>query len=281
MKKYILNFGYSFFLLILILIVFVPYFTNDFLDLREKKEKEENYQRMLKEEEAIKQAKKYAEDKIYLTGKFDPSKREDFVLIPEEYNIGGYNMYLRKETLNAFEKMAEVAMKDGVELNITSATRNFESQRDLWNNKWQGVTFVDGKDLSKSIPDGQERFQKILEYSAVPGASRHHWGTDIDINSVTPKFFETVEGIKVYDWLKINAPLFGFCQTYNEKGGNRLSGYNEEKWHWSYLPLARDFTQEYKRLIKDEDIKGFLGEEHVLGENLINNYVLSINPDCV
>ena len=188
---------------------------------------------------------------------------------------------LRKEVLDAFLKMAEVAQKDGVELNVTSATRNFDYQKEIWNNKWTGISFVDGKDLSKSIQDGFERFEKILEYSAVPGASRHHWGTDIDINSVIPKFFETGEGKKVYEWLKINAPLFGFCQTYNEKNEERLTGYNEEKWHWSYLPISRELTQKYKKLIKDEDIKGFLGDEFVAQENLINNYVLAINPDCI
>ncbi|MSU44820.1 D-alanyl-D-alanine carboxypeptidase family protein [Candidatus Nomurabacteria bacterium] len=214
-------------------------------------------------------------------GKFDPAQRQDFVLIPAEYNIAGYKIYLRKETLYAFEKMAENAAKDQIELNITSATRNFDSQRDLWNKKWGGATLVDGKDLSKIIPDEQERFEKILEYSAVPAISRHHWGTDIDINSVTPKFFETEKGKKVYEWLTINAPLFGFCQTYTLKGSDRPTGYNEEKWHWSYLPLSKDFTQKYKNLIKDEDIKGFDGDEYAPFLNLINDYVLSINPECI
>ena len=276
-KKYILA-GLLFASIFLILF---PYFTSDFLDLRQKQENVENQQRLLREQEAIKKAKKEAEEKIYLMGKFDPLVREDFALVPKEFNIGGYKMYLRKETLSAFEGMAKAAMKDGIELNITSATRNFDYQKEIWNNKWTGATLVDGKDLSKSVLDGRERFEKILEFSAVPGTSRHHFGTEIDINSVTPKFFETPEGEKVYAWLKVNAPLFGFCQTYNEKGSNRMSGYSEEKWHWSYLPISRTLTQDYPNLIKEEDIKGFLGDEYAAGENLIKNYVLSINPDCL
>jgi len=39
--------------------------------------------------------------------------------------------------------------------------------------------------------------------------------------------------------------------------------------------------EEYKNLIKDEDIKGFWGDEYVATFNLINDYVLSINPDCI
>ena len=233
---------------------------------------------MLLEQE---RAQKEAEEKIYLLGKFDPALREDFRLVGEEFNIGEHKMYLRKEALVAFLNMAEAAAKDSVELKITSATRNFDYQRNLWNNKWTGVTLVESKDLSKSIPLGLERFKKILEYSAAPGTSRHHWGTEIDINSITPKFFETEKGEMVYEWLQANAPRFGFCQTYNLKGSARGTGYNEEKWHWSYLPLSQTFTQEYKNLIKDTDISGFNGDEYVPSLNLINDYVLAVNPDCI
>src|ERR1035437_3975815 len=190
-------------------------------------------------------------------------------------------MYLRKETLDAFLKMQDAADEDNVDLKIASATRNFDYQKNLWNNKWTGVTLVDGKNLSKSIPDGLERFKKILEYSAVPGTSRHHWGTDIDINDANPLYFNTEQGEKEYNWLVKNALLFGFCQPYDLKDNDRPEGYNEEKWHWSYLPLAKTFTQEYKNLITDADIKGLDGDEYVAGQDLINKHVLGINPDCI
>ncbi len=277
MKKYIL----VFLLPTLIFLALFPYFTSSFLDLRQKQENEENYQKLLKEKAALKKAKKEAEDKIYLTGKFDPSQKENFSLLPAEFNIGGYKMYLRKETLSAFLKMREAAEKDGIDLKITSAARNFDYQKGLWNNKWTGIKIVDGKNLSESIPNGRERFEKILEYSAVPGTSRHHWGADIDINGAEPVYFNSPKGVKEYEWLAKNAPSFGFCQTYNLKDGIRPTGYNEEKWHWSYLPVARELTQEYKNLIKEEDIRGFLGDEYAPSFDLINDYVLSINPDCI
>lgn len=222
-----------------------------------------------KKEEQL--AKKQAEEKIYLTGKFDPTQREDFIPIPPQYTLGGNKMYLRKETLDAFLAMQDAANKDKIELKIASATRNFDYQKDFWNKKWTGLVTI----------NGLEKFKKILEYSAVPGASRHHWGTDIDINNANPAYFQTAEGKKVYKWLIQNAYQFGFCQPYDLKDDNRLEGYNEEKWHWSYLPLARIFTQEYKNLIKNEDIKDFLGDEYLSGQDLISNYVLGINSDCI
>ena len=234
-------------------------------------------QRLLQE----KQIEEEAEKKIYLMGKFDPAQREDFVPILEEYNIAGYKIYLRKETLNAFLKMASVADKDEIDLKIISATRNFDYQNSIWNKKWTGVTLVNEKNLAKNIPDGLKRFKKILEYSAVSGASRHHWGTDIDINNANPEYFKTKKGKEVYEWLAKNAKDFGFCQPYTLKDNTRPTGHNEEKWHWSYLPLAKTFTQEYKNLITDADIKGFDGDEYVSNFNLINDYALGINPDCL
>lgn len=283
-EKQFSNFILSLAILSSVFLVFFPYFTSSFLDLRQKTENGINYQKFLKEQETIKEAEKEAQQKIYLTGKFDPAQREDFVLIPAQYTLGQMNqnkMYLRKKAYEAFLKMKDVADKDEIDLKIASATRNFDYQKNIWNNKWSGVTIVDGQDLSITIPNGLERFRKILEYSAVPGTSRHHWGTEIDINGSIPLYFNEGKGEKEYEWLAKNAYLFGFCQSYNLKGSNRPTGYNEERWHWSYLPLARIFMQEYKDLTEDEDIKGFDGDEYVPSLNLINDYVLSINPDCI
>ncbi len=258
------------------IIFLIPIVTSSLLDLEQKRVNE-----LMLEQERIQNIE---QKKIYLTGKFNPAYREDFVLVPSSYvadNMSKANMYLRKETFYAYLQMKNAADLDFIALKIASATRNFDSQKEIWNNKWTEAKLVEGKNLSISLVDEQERLKKILEYSAVPGTSRHHWGTDIDINTVNLQYFETEKGKREYEWLTKNAYLFGFCQTYNLKGSIRPTGYNQEKWHWSYLPLAKVFTQEYKDLIKDEDIKGFNGDEYVPSLNLINDYILSANPDCV
>jgi hypothetical protein len=56
----------------------------------------------------------------------------------------------------------------------------------------------------------------------------------------------------------------------------REHGYNEEKWHCSYFPLASVYTQKYREIITAEDLKGFLGEKYVSELNIIENYVLGI-----
>jgi len=265
-KKYI-------FILVIVVLSGYAYLQNPYKAIAPSKTKED----IAKEE----YAKRVEEEKPYLLGHFSPVNDANFTLVPTAYLTYNTQMYLRKETLEAFIAMQEEASKSGVSLKLASGARNFDHQKRIWENKWDGTTLVDGKDLSKSIPDGVERFLKILEYSAAPSTSRHHWGTDIDINGATPSYFETTEGKKVYDWLTANAMNYGFCQTYDEKGLNRTAGYKEEKWHWSYLPIARGLTQDFKAIIRVEDIKGFKGDEYVEELNLIDNYVLSINPECL
>ena len=58
----------------------------------------------------------------------------------------------------------------------------------------------------------------ILEYSSAPGTSRHHWGTDMDINALQNDYFSNKgNGAFLYEWLQKNAAKFGFCQPYNKK----------------------------------------------------------------
>ena len=266
-------------------LISIPIYTSSLLDLAQQQDNSMLAQKLLREKLAAQEAQikkqKALPEKIYLLGEFDPSKMANFAVVPKIYSISGYMMYLRKETLDVFIKMEDAADKDGIELRIASATRNFSYQKNLWNNKWAGVTLVDGQNLAKTIPDGLSRFQKILEYSAVPGTSRHHWGTEIDLNAATPEYFETKEGEAVYTWLEKNAATYGFCQPYTLKGSNRSTGYNEEKWHWSYAPLSKTFVEEYKNLITNDDIKGFDGDEYVPNLNIIDDYVLGINPKCL
>ena len=265
MRKNIINF---LLLGICLILISIPIYDSAFLYFKQQQENEILKEQVLAREQVL----KTSEEKIYLLGKFDQSKRTDFAVVPAVYDVGGYTMYLRTETLNAFLNMAQIAEKDGVELKIASATRNFEYQKNLWDNKWDA--------LPVSM-DGLTKFENILEYSAVPGTSRHHWGTEIDINNANPQYFDTEEGEEVYDWMQKNAASYGFCQTYTAKGSDRPNGYNEEKWHWSYTPLSKNFTEEYKNLINEKDIRGFDGDQYVPQLNLINDYVLGINPECL
>jgi LAS superfamily LD-carboxypeptidase LdcB len=211
-------------------------------------------------------------DKNYLLGKFNPSTDSRFIRLTSSYAKGSaLHKFLRKETFKAFQKMQKAAKKDGVTLFIVSATRNFDSQKKIWEDKWNGKVKVEDKDLT-TISDSTERARLILLYSSMPGTSRHHWGTDIDINDTEEEYFDTEVGKKVYQWLSAHASEYGFCQPYTSKINGR-TGYEEEKWHWSYVPLSNSFLEEYKRQIQYEDINGFRGSETAKSLFVIQNYV--------
>ena len=218
----------------------------------------------------------------YIMGRFDPVKHPDFVLVKPPYSDGN-SRYLHKDTWASFKKMYEAAKKDGITLTIRSATRNFEAQKGIWEAKWTGERKVQGgENLAKSTPIPKERALKILRWSSMPGSSRHHWGTDIDINDFENSYFEKGQGLKEYNWLVANAPAFGFCQPYTPKGpGGRPDGYNEEKWHWSYIPLAKPLSDQAKLRLKNEQIIGFKGAETAVSIDIKNKFVLGINEDCL
>ena len=217
----------------------------------------------------------------YLVGKFIPSKHEAFTLIERKY-ASRNGMYMRKEAYADFKRMHAAAVADGIQLVVKSATRPFNAQKTIWEGKWTGKRLVEGgQNIAKTIPDPKQRALKILEYSSMPGTSRHHWGTDIDLNNFTNEYFAKGKGLKEYEWLIKNAPKFGFCQTYTEKGPKRPYGYNEEKWHWSYLPIAKKLTEQYKLRLNDQAIDGFLGAETAVDIQVVKKYVLGINEQCL
>lgn len=211
-------------------------------------------------------------EKNYLLGRFDPAKDARFVQLTSAHAQGSaLNGYLRKEAFDAFEKMASAAGKEGITLTIISATRNFDSQKKIWENKWNGKTKVEGKDLT-TVADLNERARLILLYSSMPGSSRHHWGTDMDLNSLDNNYFSSGEGLKIYQWLTKHGAEFGFCQPYTSKVNGR-TGYEEEKWHWSYLPLSKLFLEEFNKQVSSSDITGFAGSETAASLQIIANYV--------
>ena len=216
----------------------------------------------------------------YLTGQFDPAEHPDFVRVADRYTDGDPYL-LHRDTYAAFERMHAAALEDGVRLRIISATRNFERQKQIWEAKWNGNRLLEGTERADKVyPDAADRARAILRYSSMPGTSRHHWGTDLDLNALNNDYFRDGEGQRTYDWLTAHAAEYGFCQPYTAKGEARPDGYEEERWHWSYLPLATRLTDYAATRLHDEDIAGFEGAEAAPRIGVVRNYVLGVNPEC-
>ncbi len=146
--------------------------------------------------------------------------------------------------------MQTAARSDGVELALASAFRDFDRQLAIWNRKYHGQAPLYNQHgdllLAEHLSCG-EKVAAIMTWSALPGASRHHWGTDCDIYD--PRWFhqqqqplqliaaEYQHGGPCYDaalWLQQHAKDFGFHLPYARYQG----GVAAEPWHLSYTALA-------------------------------------------
>ena len=169
------------------------------------------------------------------------------------------NIGVHQQMLKQFKLMQTAAQQDGIDINIASGFRSFERQLAIWNRKVSGELPV--KDLNNQPVDlttltPQELLKAILLYSALPGTSRHHWGTDIDVYSANVlsktqqlklELWEYEQAGPFYPlscWLDTNASRFGFYRPYQSFQG----GVAPEPWHLSYAPLAKLFQQAFNKV---------------------------------
>ena len=133
---------------------------------------------------------------------------------------------------------------------------------------------------------------EITQYTAIPGTSRHHWGTDIDIvdaygyytdNPLSHQNFEPA-GFYQYlpKWLETHAAQFGFVLTYTNNPTR--SGFAYEPWHYSYSPLAKNYYQKMLQInfLHLEEIKNCKGLENLnqdFWDNYLEKYFKSINSE--
>ncbi|CNB49035.1 D%2CD-carboxypeptidase family protein [Yersinia frederiksenii] len=160
------------------------------------------------------------------------------------------NHRMQPQAVAAFLAMQQAAKVAGFDLQPASTFRDFERQLAIWNGKFRGERPVLDKD-SKPIDvfqlDDAARCEAILRWSALPGASRHHWGSDLDIYdpSLLPaqaklqlEPWEYQAGGYFYpltQWLDTHMADFGFYRPFSEDTG----GVAAEPWHLSYRPLAQ------------------------------------------
>ncbi|WJG11301.1 M15 family metallopeptidase [Aliiglaciecola sp. LCG003] len=163
---------------------------------------------------------------------------------------------LIKEVVHAFFQMQSAALLDGVDMQLVSSFRNFDRQLSIWQNKWQGKASL--YDINSKLIDPvnltvEQKVHGIMTWSALPGSSRHHWGTDFDVYDKqavldTGHRFELIKPEyelggpchRLNCWLTDNAQQFNFYRPYQYYTG----GVAPEPWHLSYQPLAQKIIAE-------------------------------------
>ncbi len=156
----------------------------------------------------------------------------------------------------ALNEMAFSAAQRGHTLTIVSGWRSHERQCVIWNSKVRGdrpILDDEGRTLRRSDLSDEQAMWAILRWSALPGASRHHWGTDIDVidgaaltrgGSCRLTRDETEAGgifEQFHRWLDSYLELKNtlFFRPYCREDW----GIAPEPWHLSYAPMAMNYQK--------------------------------------
>ena len=199
---------------------------------------------------------------------------------------------LHYESVASFLAMREAAARAGIDLRPVSSFRDFDRQLLLWNRKWTGERPLydrSGREIDASQLGDEQRVDAILCWSAVPGGSRHHWGSDIDVidAAAMPEGYvvqllpsEYAPGgvfERLTAWLDRNMHGYGYHRPY----GSDRGGAGIEPWHLSYAPVARRAIEELslpvlRRAIASSDV---LGRDVVLDRlpEIYTRFILAVD----
>lgn len=124
---------------------------------------------------------------------------------------------LEVATAQAWLAMQTAAASAGVPLQLVSAYRSYDYQKQLFLRK-----------LARG-----DRIADILKVNAAPGFSEHHSGRALDLNTPGfPPLEEVFESTEAFSWLQAHATDFGFRLSFPRANS---FGVLYEPWHWYYI----------------------------------------------
>lgn len=184
---------------------------------------------------------------------------------------------LHRHVVAPFLSLRRAALADGFDVVPESSFRDFERQLAIWNGKFSGtrpLLDASGQALNAAQLSPPERVAAILVWSALPGASRHHWGTDLDLidrKALAPGYRVELTAAEftppgpfaaLAKWLEANAARFGFFRPFR----GVLSGVQPEPWHFSFAPVAAQACAALTPALLRETLEEapLLGKEYVL-----------------
>lgn len=183
---------------------------------------------------------------------------------------------VNSEVLDDLNRLLESAKSAGVAMSIISGFRSFERQLAIWNDKWMGYRPVysrHGRPLNMDALSEIEKYKAIALWSALPGMSRHHWGTDFDIFAaeaietghqvelVPSEFSQAGVCHELEQWLDKELQHFGFFRPY--KTYNR--GVSEEPWHISHRSESGNIFHKFPY----DDLNQFLAKSEIRSKEFI------------
>jgi LAS superfamily LD-carboxypeptidase LdcB len=200
---------------------------------------------------------------------------------------------LHHDVVEPLLAMRSAAAGEGIDLVPFSSFRDFDRQLAIWNGKARGereLRAADGSLLDARTLDEDACVAAILHWSALPGASRHHWGTDFDVidaAAMPPGYRPQVipeeyarGGVfaRLSEWMHTHAAGFGFYRPYTTWRG----GVQPEPWHWSHAAIARVALEQFSETVLRQalgraGLAAHAAVERVLPE-IVARYVRNVDP---
>ena len=200
---------------------------------------------------------------------------------------------LHYEAVAAFLGMRDAARAEEIDLQAVSSFRDYDRQLVLWNRKWRGERPLHdrgGALLDHAGLSQPQLVDAILSWSAIPGGSRHHWGSDIDVidAAASPEGYQVQlvpgeyadDGVfsRLSHWLDENMGRFGFHRPYATAG----CGAGIEPWHLSYSPVSSEALEAFTLPVLRRAIEGseMLGKAQVLERmpEIYTRFILAVDP---
>lgn len=203
----------------------------------------------------------------------------------DQANIVGnaYASRMHKDVVGPFLAMQRAAAKDGIAISPVSAFRSYQRQKEIFEGKFERFT-NQGMDAEAAVA-------KIIEYSTIPGTSRHHWGTDLDLidaavtqpqsSLIAENYHGNGPYCRLKEWLDQHASSFDFHLVYTNNYHRK--GFKYEPWHYSYAPVSVPYLKAYKQL----DLQAFFADSSLKGKEVLSpdfmdryrtDHILDINP---
>jgi LAS superfamily LD-carboxypeptidase LdcB len=203
---------------------------------------------------------------------------------------------IHADVVDPFLALRAAATVAGFDLRIVSGFRSFERQLSIWNRKAAGALPVldsSARPLDIANVSPAALVPAILRWSALPGASRHHWGSDVDVydHAAAPVGYEVAlvpaevdpggmfAGLHAWlDARMASQTAFGFFRPYDADRG----GVAPERWHLSCAPVAAEFSSQ----LTPDVLRATIGaadmalKDVVLAnlDDIFERFVTNVNP---
>lgn len=197
-------------------------------------------------------------------------------------NLNNYPFKIHTEIKNDLYRWSELCQQQGIDFAVASAFRSFDRQLVLWNEKVEGkraVKNADGQIVHPQDLTEPEILDVILLWSHIPGCSRHHWGTDLDVFDAAwyklhqeklelenCHYLDLGPSAKLHSYneeILTNKKIMSFYRPYNDN-----KSFMQELWHYSHQKIAASFEEAYT-------LKVFVRNLEAANELLLRDLILS------